>query len=59
MKISVVIPFFNEESTIEKTLDALYAQTHQPNEVILVDSGSNDNTGEIIDKWINIKGNDI
>ena len=55
MKISVVIPFFNEKTTIEKTLDALYVQTHQPNEVILVDSGSNDNTGEIIDKWITNK----
>ena len=52
-------PFYNEESTIEDTLEALYAQTYQPDEVLLVDSGSIDNTSKIIDKWINIKGTTI
>ncbi len=59
MKVSVIIPFYNEESTIEDTLEALYAQTYQPDEVLLVDSGSIDNTSKIIDKWINIKGTTI
>tara|TARA_B100001287_G_scaffold272784_1_gene275046 strand:+ start:2930 stop:3841 length:912 start_codon:yes stop_codon:yes gene_type:complete len=55
MKISVVIPFYNEQSSIETTLESLYTQSHQPNEILLVDSGSSDNTRVIIDEWIKTK----
>lgn len=42
MKISVVIPTYNEESTIEQTLCSLHPQ--HPDEVIVVDGGSTDAT---------------
>jgi glycosyltransferase involved in cell wall biosynthesis len=44
--VSVVIPAFNEEATIEATLAALSSQTTVPREVVLVDAGSEDRTVE-------------
>jgi len=46
MKISVIIPTYNEESSIGSTLDNLI-QNHSPDEVIVVDGGSSDRTVEI------------
>ena len=52
MNISVIIPYFNESSTIIQTLNELKDQSLKPKEVILVDSGSNDSTSQIINQWI-------
>src|SRR5688572_13130456 len=45
MRISVVIPALNEESCVERTLDAIIALA--PYEVIVCDGGSTDRTVEI------------
>ena len=52
MNISVIIPYYNESETILLTLRSIESQNHQPNEVLLIDSGSTDNTSDIINKWI-------
>lgn len=44
MKISVVIRAYNEAAHVEKLLVGIHAQSHRPHEVILVDSGSTDDT---------------
>ena len=44
MKISVVVTVLNEAETIWLLLLGLLAQTHLPDEVIIVDGGSNDRT---------------
>lgn len=44
MKISVIVPCYNCEKTIEKCLDSLFSQTYNELEVIAVDDGSSDNT---------------
>jgi|CXWL01.1.fsa_nt_gi glycosyltransferase involved in cell wall biosynthesis len=48
--VSLVIPVFNESKTIADLIASIKAQTFQPDEVILVDGGSTDNTVEIINK---------
>ncbi len=47
MRISVVIPARNEEAFIEGCLQALKGQTLPPDEIIVVDNGSTDRTGEL------------
>lgn len=48
MKISVVIPVYNEEKRIKQSIHAIYANTVQPYEIILSDGGSSDRTVEIV-----------
>lgn len=54
MEISVIIPTFNEELTIKKTLEAL-ARLQNVSEVIIVDGGSTDKTTEIVGNFKEIK----
>jgi glycosyltransferase involved in cell wall biosynthesis len=48
MKISVVIPAYNEEKYIATTLDAVLAQDYPDFEVIVVNNNSSDNTAQVI-----------
>ncbi len=48
MKISIIIPAFNEEENIEATICAVLAQTYPDFEVIIVDNGSTDGTAKIV-----------
>lgn len=45
--VTVVIPAWNAESTIEECLESLKAQTAAPEEILLVDDGSSDSTAEV------------
>ncbi len=49
--ISIIIPCYNIESYIEKTLDSVFAQTYRNIEVIAVDDGSRDGTGPVLDRF--------
>lgn len=44
MHVSLVVPIKNEEASLERLLRSIEAQTHPPDEVILVDGGSTDHT---------------
>jgi glycosyltransferase involved in cell wall biosynthesis len=46
MKISVVIPAYNATIFLPRCLKSVFAQTLKPDEVIVVDDGSTDNTAE-------------
>ncbi len=50
MKISIVIPCFNEEKGIEETIESCKRQTVEPYEIIVIDDCSTDNTQKIIEK---------
>lgn len=47
VKISVVIPAYNEEKYIGRTLESLKKQTYKPYEIIVIDNNSEDKTGKI------------
>lgn len=50
-KYSIVSTVFNDEKCILELLDEMKAQSLQPDEVIIVDGGSSDNTLSIIEKY--------
>lgn len=51
MKISVVIPVYNEEKYITACLKALLHNTRRPDEILLADGGSTDRTRELAAKF--------
>lgn len=51
-KISIVIPSYNKGKFIEETLTSIISQKYTNLEVIIQDGGSNDNTLEIIKKYV-------
>lgn len=57
MKISVIIPVYNASKTIERTLDSVINQTLKPDEVILINDGSNDNSLKIIENYTKLNPN--
>lgn len=56
MKVSLITTIYNEEKTIIKLLNSINSQTVLPNEVIIVDAGSKDETiSKINDFSLNFK----
>lgn len=57
-KVSVIIPVYNVEGFLEECVHSVLSQTYKNYEVILVDDGSADSSGEICDsyaKYENVK----
>jgi len=52
MNISIVLSTYNGEKYIRKQLDSLLRQTRQPEEVLILDDGSTDNTVHICTDFI-------
>ncbi|ALP52231.1 glycosyl transferase [Candidatus Tenderia electrophaga] len=46
--VSVIIPSHNRAHTLARALDSVLAQTHAPDEVIVVDDGSTDGTEQLV-----------
>lgn len=50
LKFSVIIPCFNEEKYIQSCIETILNQTLLPNQLIIVNDGSTDNTVNIVKK---------
>ena len=50
-KISVIIPVYNAQDTIEDCLNSIFSQTFKDLEVIAVNDGSTDLSWTILEKW--------
>ncbi|MDD3897169.1 MAG: glycosyltransferase family 2 protein [Candidatus Peribacteraceae bacterium] len=51
MKLSLVIPVYNEEAYIGACLESVMRQTEKPDEIIVVDNNSIDRTVEIVSRY--------
>ena len=49
--VSIILPAFNGEKMIAESLDSLLAQTYQNIEIIAINDGSSDRTGEILEEY--------
>ena len=61
--VSVLIPAYNEEKGVRKTINSCLSQTRKPDEIIVINDGSTDDTLKILKsfgkkiKIINLKKN--
>ncbi len=51
MKVSIIIPIFNSESSIEQCLNSIINQTYHNIEILIIDNNSKDNSWNIIKKY--------
>lgn len=52
--ISVIVPVYNVEPYLKKCLDSIVNQTYRNLEILLVDDGSTDKSGEICDRFAEV-----
>ena len=49
--VSVIVPVYNVEKYIDKCIESIINQTYERLQIILVDDGSTDKSGEICDRY--------
>ena len=47
--VSVIIPTYNHAATIRRAVESVFFQSYAPIELIIVNDGSTDNTGYVLD----------
>ena len=52
-RITIICITYNHQNWIEETLESVKMQDYNSKELIIVDNGSEDNTREVIKKWVN------
>lgn len=50
-RISIIVPVYNTERWLHRCVDSILAQTYTDFELLLIDDGSNDNSGAICDEY--------
>ena len=59
MKLSIIIPCYNEQSTIKEIVQKINLQTNINKEIIIIDDHSSDRTREILEKEVRNEVNQI
>lgn len=49
--VSIIVPVYNVERYLVNASKAFAGQTYRHLEIILIDDGATDNSGEICDQW--------
>lgn len=49
--VSVIIPCFNVEDYLDECVASVVAQSYESLEVVLINDGSSDSTGKLVDRW--------
>lgn len=52
-KVSIIIPVYNSEKTLEKCIDSVRDQTYKNIEILIINDGSQDNSLSIMNKYKN------
>lgn len=52
MEISIIVPIYKAEETLKRCVDSILAQTFVDFELLLIDDGSPDKSGEICDEYV-------
>lgn len=50
-KVSVIVPIYNVQKYLRRCIDSILNQTYKNLEIILINDGSTDNSGKIIDEY--------
>ncbi len=59
VRFSVIIPVYNAEKYLEECVNSVLCQTYKDFEIVLIDDGSVDKSGDICDRLKNIYGSQI
>src|SRR5438034_4668818 len=49
--VSIIIPTYNRARTIERAIDSALKQSYPNIEIIVIDDGSTDDTGDVLKKY--------
>lgn len=54
MQFSVIIPVYNRPEMVQRAINSVSSQTYPASEIIVINDGSNDATGEVVRKFSDI-----
>ena len=50
-EVSIYVPVYNGQSTIESCINSILSQTVKPNKILVINDNSTDKTAEILKKY--------